>query len=162
MFHAVCCLLLSYVAIVAQLMGGPIAPASRHWPALVAVLAVRWFSPTVSTVWAFGIGVAVDAAGTGPLGCHAALLVLISAILSRGTAADVTSTAGWWLRAVLLAALCDSLIPVALETIPAQQWQRLQDAAFSCATTALLTAVTAGCLISISRRLTHQPRWTGY
>ncbi len=155
------CLLVSYLAIVAQWMGTPFGPVTPHLPAIVVVLAVRWFSPSVAAAWAFAIGLALDARSDGPLGFHAALFVLIAAALARTGFSKAPSVPWRWMQAVFLAAWCDALVPRAWELFAAPNWQLLKQTVMLCTTSSFLAAAAAGLICGILRQVTPPPRWAG-
>lgn len=158
MIYTVAVTVLSYIAIVALLMHGPLESVTRHGPAVIVVIMTRRSSPMWAAVGAFLLGLAVDAVTGGPLGWHAAWLVAMAAWFSRGNDFSTARSAWWWMAAVFVAAAGDGILPAVSRHLPTPQWSQLETAALSCFTTAGLLSSLIGLAVGITRHTVFQTR----
>lgn len=120
MFAYLISFVLSYLSLVALMMGAVGGYSVRIVPALVTVFVVRWMQPVPAAVWAFLLGLACDAVDQGPMGGHAGALVLVTAVLSRCGVSNQPVTPVRWMLAIVLACLLEVLVPWGIEAISAQ------------------------------------------
>lgn len=101
------CLAVTYLALTAHQSGT--AAMAVHLPALAVAVAIRRLPPSLATVWAFGVGLCLDALGRGPLGVHAAALVGVVWIVSPMLRNDEGRISFRVFAAVILIVLVDGL-----------------------------------------------------
>ncbi len=157
----ICCLMMVYLSLVSQMMLTTAGPLTRHLPALVVVLAMRWFSPQAALLWAFGIGLAADALGSGALGVHAAILVCLTGLMGRTDDTARLPTVRQGVGILFVMCWCDALLPLAIAPLREQQWHAIKESLISCTVTSFVAVLIAGVVQSVIRLLVPQPRWTG-
>ena len=159
MLKIACCIGLTYLALVAQMMGATQGFWGLSLPAAVVVIVVRWFSSPIPVIWAFFLGLMLDGLGGGPLGLRAATFSLLSVLLPRIGFDDAPTSPWRWAWAVFLVAWWDGVISAAVELIPRQHWQGFENELLRSAS---LAVVTAGCLAvctALASRVFRKPSW---
>lgn len=135
------CLVMGYAALAAQGNG----PAAEAAPAVAVVVAAQWLAPPLAGLLALAIGLGVDALGGGPLGVHAAILVLAAARVGN-------SHSLWplrWAWIIFVVAWIDSLLPAFLELAPAQQWDQLKPHVMHGTCSAIAAALLVALLVGL-------------
>jgi rod shape-determining protein MreD len=147
MLSILLCLAFTYFALAAHQLGA--AAFAVHLPALAVVLAIRRLSPALAAVWAFGIGLGLDALGGGLLGVHAASFVAIVWLLAPILRDDQRRTVFPVMIAVLLVVLADGAASAVQQPPPNRElWSGI---GVHLATTLFVTAAVAGLLAFLGR-----------
>lgn len=147
------CLAVAYLALTAHQSGA--AAMALHLPAIAVVIATRWLPPGLAAVWAFGIGLCLDAFGRGPLGVHAAVLVAVAWLLSPMLRDGERRTTFRSIGAVALIVFVDGLASMSPQLVANREaWP-----AFGIELAKMLgvTAAVAGILALLGRRIFGAP-----
>lgn len=160
MFIAGLIFLLSYLAVVSQFVETPLEPIVRHIPAMMTVLVARSQRPISALGWAFLLGLAVDAIGSGPLGVHAATLTTVSSLCVRQEVAGDRLSPWRWMGMMMSACFFAGLAPVLGTCWKTNQWAALPDVALSFLATSVIVSLFVGLMVCVWYQLGPQPRWS--
>lgn len=143
------CLCLSYLALVAQVMGVNDGLIGVSLSAIVIVVVSRSYSPPFAGLWSLLLGFMVDGLGTGPIGVHAALWIVLAVLLPRLGFAEGQVSVWRWTWAVFLVAWWDGAISAGVELVPRQDWPALEDELLNATVVAALTSVVMAVVVSL-------------
>ncbi|MFO0916727.1 MAG: hypothetical protein U0872_00225 [Planctomycetaceae bacterium] len=157
MLLLISCLGLTYLSLVAQVMGQGTWGGSLS--AVVLVLVMHRFSPPIPGIWALCLGLMSDGLGRGPLGLHAVVLLVLCAVLPR-IGFDGAPCSVWrWGWATFLVAWWDGAASAVMDDLPRRQWERLEDELLRIAAQAAITGCCMAACVALGRRVRQRPSW---